>query len=52
MQTEYVDQLRRRDGAKHGCATCHGSMFNPRFLPRISDPAGYTAPVAEPGPQP
>jgi hypothetical protein len=52
MQSEYVDQLRRRDGHQHGCGTCHGVMFNPRFLPRISDPEGYHAPVAEPGRQP
>jgi hypothetical protein len=52
MQTEYVDQLRRRDGKAHGCGTCHSKPFNPRFLPRLSDPPGYRAPVAEPGPQP
>ena len=52
MQTEYVDQLRRRDGRTHGCATCHSNPFNPRFLPRISDPEGYVAPAAHPGPQP
>lgn len=51
MQAEYVDQLRRRDGDAHGCATCHSTPFNPRFLPRISDPAGYHAPIAQPGPQ-
>jgi len=52
MQSEYVDQLRRRDGRTHGCGTCHSSPFNPRFLPRISDPKGYKAPVAQPGLQP
>jgi hypothetical protein len=51
MQSEYVDQLRRRDGESHGCATCHDNPFNPRFLPRASDPPGWRAPVAEPGPQ-
>lgn len=52
MQTEYVDQLRRRDGQAHGCGTCHSKPFNPRFLPRISDPPGFRAPAAHPGPQP
>jgi hypothetical protein len=52
MQLEYVDQLRRRDGGEQGCKTCHSEPFNPRFLPRISDPEGYHAPVAHPGPQP
>lgn len=52
MQTEYVDSLRRRDGASHGCATCHGTPFNPRFLPRIDNPKGYAAPAAQPGIQP
>lgn len=52
MKSEYVDQLRRRDGKTQGCATCHSSPFNPRFLPRISDPRGYAAPAAQPGPQP
>jgi hypothetical protein len=51
MKAEYVDQLRRRDGKEHGCGTCHGNPFNPRFLPRISDPPGWHPPVAEPGPQ-
>lgn len=51
MQSEYVDQLRRRDGREHGCATCHANPFNPRFLPRIDDPAGFVAPAAHPGPQ-
>lgn len=52
MQTEYVDQLRRRDGKAQGCATCHGNPFDARFLPRIDDPAGWRAPAAHPGPQP
>lgn len=52
METEYVDQLRRRDGGKQGCATCHSNPFNPRFLPRISDPDGYHAPSTQPGLQP
>lgn len=52
MKSEYVDQLRRRDGETQGCATCHNTPFTPRFLPRISDPHGYTAPAAQPGPQP
>lgn len=52
MQSEYVDQLRRRDGQTHGCGTCHGAPFNPRFLPRVSDPPAFHAPVAEPGMQP
>lgn len=52
MQTEYVDQLRRRDGQDHGCGTCHSKPFNPRFLPRISDPEGWKPPPAHQGPQP
>jgi hypothetical protein len=52
METEYVDALRHRDGASHGCATCHGTPFNPRFLPRIDNPKGYAAPAAQPGIQP
>lgn len=52
MQTEYVDQVRRRDGQKHGCGTCHSNPFNPRFLPRMSVPEGYHPPAAQPGPQP
>ena len=52
MQTEYVDHMRKRDGSEHGCATCHSSPFNPRFLPRIDDPEGWVAPAAHPGPQP
>lgn len=52
MKHEYVDQLRRRDGKSHGCGSCHGNPFNPRFLPRISNPPGFHPPVAAPGPQP
>lgn len=52
MQTEYVDQLRRRDGKEQGCATCHSKPFNPRFLPRTSDPDGWAPPAAQPGMQP
>jgi hypothetical protein len=32
MQASYVDPLARADGAAHGCATCHGAPFVPRFL--------------------
>lgn len=52
MESEYVDQLRRRDGRPQGCATCHSNPFNPRFLPRISDPDGYHAPASQAGLQP
>ena len=34
MRTEYVEQLRRRDGRDHGCMTCHGPAMSFRFLPR------------------
>jgi hypothetical protein len=52
MKEEYVDQLRLRNGHQHGCATCHGEPFNPRFLPREDDPQGWHAPAAAPGRQP
>lgn len=32
MKTNFVDALARKDGAKHGCATCHGMPFDPEFL--------------------
>jgi len=51
MKDEYVDHLRRRDGKTHGCGSCHGNPFDPRFLPRISDPPSFHAQAAEPGPQ-
>lgn len=50
MNEEYAQQLRRRDGQSHGCATCHGEPFNPRFLPRESVPDTVHPPVAAPGP--
>jgi len=52
MKDEYVDHLRRRDGKQHGCGSCHGNPANLRFLPRMSNPEGYHAPTANPGPQP
>lgn len=51
MNEEYVQQLRRRDGQPHGCATCHGNPINPRFLPREDEPGGHPGPAAAPGPQ-
>ena len=38
--------------SRYGCGTCHSKPFNPRFLPRISDPEGWKAPPAHQGPQP
>jgi hypothetical protein len=51
MQSEYVDQLRRRDGAQMGCTTCHGFPVNFRFLPRLAVPEGLHPPPAGPGPR-
>lgn len=32
MDTNYVSKLRRADKKEHGCETCHGDPFEPRFL--------------------
>jgi hypothetical protein len=34
MDANFVDRLKRTDGAEHGCATCHGEDFDPSFLAR------------------
>ncbi|MDB4937099.1 MAG: hypothetical protein JWP87_4071 [Labilithrix sp.] len=32
MKNNFVDKLARRDGAEHGCATCHGEPFKGEIL--------------------
>jgi hypothetical protein len=33
MGESYVGLFKRTDGQTHACSTCHGSPFNPEFLP-------------------
>jgi hypothetical protein len=32
MEANYVEGLKRRDGKKHDCATCHGDPFTGHFM--------------------
>jgi hypothetical protein len=32
MTANFVDKLKRRDGAVHSCVTCHGAPFDRGFL--------------------
>ena len=34
METNFVDKLKKKDGSDHGCTTCHGESFDPKFLTR------------------
>jgi hypothetical protein len=32
MDANFVSKLKRRNGKEHGCGTCHGDPFEPKFL--------------------
>jgi hypothetical protein len=39
MEANYVDKMKKVDGKEHGCETCHGDPFEPKFLGSWAKPA-------------